>query len=281
MDRLYCDLNISNLASKQSVHLAIFPEPKSNFVDTEMEERMDIAQQVCSMAFALRKKAKIRVRQPLHQIAVVSERKDFYFKLASVEAIILEEINVKHLMGITQSSFVVKRKIKANFKTIGKKYGKQMKALADMISKWDTTTILGVEQNNGWKGEVLGENIELDIHDFEISTDEILGWMTATENGITVGLKTEISDELKQEGIAREIINRVQGLRKDSGLEVTDKINVTVDTNELVKSAIEANKRRICEEVLANEIVFGKLDPTKALDAELEEGVTFIGLVKS
>jgi len=176
---------------------------------------------------------------------------------------------------------IIVKKIKANFKTIGKKYGKQMKAISVLVASWKNEEISKIENQNGWKGTVENVEVELDLEDFEITTDDIPGWLVASEGRMTVALDVTLSDELKREGIAREIINRVQGLRKDSGLEVTDKINITVDTNDLIKSAIEANKEFICNEVLAKEIAFGKLDPSKALDAELEEGETFIVLSKS
>jgi isoleucyl-tRNA synthetase len=282
LDHLFNDLNkITKRHTVDSVHLMIIPASNPAEIDLDLEEKMDIAQKVSSMVLSLRKKEQIKVRQPLQRIMVPVLDKDFTRRIEDVKEIILSEVNIKAIELLEDTAGIIIKKIKPNFKTIGKKYGKQMKAITELAKNWTNTDIQKIEAAGGWKGEVLGDPIELDMEDFEISTDDIPGWLVASEGRMTVALDVTLTDELKSEGIAREIINRVQGLRKDSGLEVTDKINVTVDTNELVKSAIEANKEFICNEVLAKEIAFGKLDPNKALNAELEEGATFIVLVKS
>jgi isoleucyl-tRNA synthetase len=281
MDQLFTDLNsISKRHAVDSVHLALIPEPNPAEMDTDLEEKMDIAQKVSSMVLSLRKKEQIKVRQPLQRIMVPVLDKDFTRRIEAVKDIILSEVNIKQIELMTDSNIIVK-KIKANFKTIGKKYGKQMKAIAAMVAGWNNSDIAKIEAENGWKGTVEGTPVELEMEDFEISTDDIPGWLVASEGRMTVALDITLTDELKREGIAREIINRVQNLRKDSGLEVTDKINLTVDTNDLVKSAIEANKEYICNEVLAKEIAFGTLNPDHSLDAEMEEGKTLISLQKS
>ncbi len=282
LDHLFNDLNkITKRHSVDSVHLMLIPTSNPAEIDLDLEEKMDIAQKVSSMVLSLRKKEQIKVRQPLQRIMVPVLDKDFTRRIEDVKEIILSEVNIKAIELLEDTAGIIIKKIKPNFKTIGKKYGKQMKAITELAKNWTNADIQKIEAAGGWKGEVLGDQIELDMEDFEISTDDIPGWLVASEGRMTVALDVTLTDELKREGIAREIINRVQGLRKDSGLEVTDKINVTVDTNELVKSAIEANKEFICNEVLAKEIAFGKLDPSKALDAELEEGATFIVLSKS
>jgi isoleucyl-tRNA synthetase len=282
LDHLFNDLNkITKRHGVDSVHLMIIPTSNPAEIDLDLEEKMDIAQKVSSMVLSLRKKEQIKVRQPLQRIMVPVLDKDFTRRIEDVKEIILSEVNIKAIELLEDTAGIIIKKIKPNFKTIGKKYGKQMKAITELAKNWTNADIQKIEAAGGWKGEVLGDSIELDMEDFEISTDDIPGWLVASEGRMTVALDVTLTDELKREGIAREIINRVQGLRKDSGLEVTDKINVTVDTNDLVKSAIEANKDFICNEVLAKEIAFGKLDHNKALDAELEEGATFIALVKS
>jgi isoleucyl-tRNA synthetase len=281
MDQLFTDLNsVSKRHALDSVHLALIPGSNSSEIDTDLEEKMDIAQKVSSMVLSLRKKEQIKVRQPLQRIMLPVLDKDFTRRIEAVKDIILSEVNIKEIELMTDSNIIVK-KIKANFKTIGKKYGKQMKAIAAMVSGWKNADIAKIEAANGWKGMVEGVAVELEMEDFEITTDDIPGWLVASEGRMTVALDITLTDELKREGIAREIINRVQNLRKDSGLEVTDKIKVTVDTNDLVKSAIEANKEYICNEVLAKEIAFGKLNPDQSLDAEMEEGKTLISLQKS
>ena len=282
LDHLFNDLNkITKRHTVDSVHLIIIPASNPAEIDLDLEEKMDIAQKVSSMVLSLRKKEQIKVRQPLQRIMVPVLDKDFTRRIEDVKEIILSEVNIKDIELLEDTAGIIIKKIKPNFKTIGKKYGKQMKAITELAKNWTNADIQKIEAASGWKGEVLGDPIELDMEDFEISTDDIPGWLVTSEGRMTVALDVTLTDELIREGIAREIINRVQGLRKDSGLEVTDKINVTIDTNELVKSAIEANKEFICNEVLAKEIAFGKLDPNKALDAELEEGATFIVLSKS
>ena len=151
------------------------------------------------------------------------------------------------------------KSIKPNFKTIGPKYGKHMKAIASMVSQMSAEDIASVEQNNGWSGEIDGETISLDIADFEIKAQDIPGWLVSSEGNITVALDITISDGLKAEGIARELVNRVQNLRKDSGLEVTDRILLKVDTNDMIQSAISSNKEYVCNEVLADDVVFETL----------------------
>jgi isoleucyl-tRNA synthetase len=282
LDQLFNDLNkISNRHQVESVHLALIPNSNPSEIDLDLEEKMDIAQKVSSMVLSLRKKEQIKVRQPLQRIMVPVLDKDFTRRIEAVKDIILSEVNIKNIELLEDTNGIIVKKIKPNFKTIGKKYGKQMKAITSLVQGWSNSDISNVEAKNGWKGELEGTVVELDLEDFEITTDDIPGWLVASEGRMTVALDVTLTDELKQEGIAREIINRVQNLRKDSGLEVTDKIQLTIDTNDLVKSAIEANKEFICNEVLAKEIAFGKLDHNKALNAELEEGETFIGLVKS
>lgn len=281
LDQLFNDLNkISKRHNVESVHLALIPASNSSEIDLDLEEKMDIAQKVSSMVLSLRKKEQIKVRQPLQRIMVPVLDKDFTRRIEAVKDIILSEVNIKQIELLEDTHGIIVKKIKPNFKTIGKKYGKQMKAITALVQGWTNADITQVETNNGWKGNLEGTLVELELDDFEITTDDIPGWLVASEGRMTVALDVTLTDELKREGIAREIINRVQNLRKDSGLEVTDKIHLTIDTNELVKAAIEANKEFICNEVLAKEIAFGKLDPSKALNAELEEGETFIGLVK-
>ncbi|MBI3136361.1 MAG: isoleucine--tRNA ligase [Bacteroidetes bacterium] len=281
LDHLFTDLNkITKRHEADSVHLVLIPASNPAEIDLDLEEKMDIAQKVSSMVLSLRKKEQIKVRQPLQRIMVPVLDKDFTRRIEEVKDIILSEVNIKQIELLEDTNGIIVKKIKPNFKTIGKKYGKQMKAITELAKNWTNADIQKIEAQAGWKGDVEGTPVELEMEDFEITTDDIPGWLVTSEGRITVALDVTLTDDLKREGIAREIINRVQNLRKDSGLEVTDKIHVTVDTNDLIKSAIEANKEFICNEVLAKEIAFGKLDPSKALNAELEEGETFIALVK-
>src|SRR5690554_4363908 len=241
---------------------------------------MEIAQQVSSMALSLRKKEKIRVRQPLQKIMVPILDPSFKSRIEHVKDLILSEINVKELVLLEDTTGVLTKKIKPNFKTIGPKYGKQMKAIAGMVNSWGDSEISSIETNQGWSGDLNGETIELDINDFEIVTDDIPGWLVTSEGGITVAMDITISSELKQEGIARELVNRIQNFRKEAGFEVTDKILITIDTTEEISAAITENKAYIAAEVLAQDITLGKAEG-HVYDADIaEEGDAKIGLEK-
>jgi isoleucyl-tRNA synthetase len=282
MDQLFCDLNsVSNRHSAGSVHLADFPQVDSTLINADLEDQMDIAQRISSLVLALRKKEKIRVRQPLQKIMVPVLSQTFADNLRHVQDLILSEVNVKELELLEEGSGVLVKSIKPNFKTIGPKYGKQMKAIAVLVGQMTGDDIASIESSGTWNGTVDGESILLDLADFEITAQDIPGWLVASENGLTVALDITISDELKSEGIARELVNRVQNLRKDSGLEVTDKIRITVETTDVIRTAIAANAAYVKAEVLATEIVFTSTS-ADALITDLEtEGDTRLELVKA
>lgn len=282
MDQLFQDLNgATGLHSVESVHLANFPVANKAEIDLDLEEKMGIAQKVSSMVLSLRKSKQIKVRQPLQRIMVPVLDADFARRLADVKDIVLSETNIKEIDLLEDTDGILVKKIKPNFKTIGPKYGQQMKAISGMVSTWTNAEIVDVEKNEGWKGTVMDSPIELDLADFEITTDDIPGWLVASEGRMTVALDITLSDELKSEGIARELVSRIQNYRKDTGLEVMDRIHLTFDANEVVKTAIESNAAYICAEVLADGIEFNALDAAKHLVADLEEGDTVIGLVKA
>jgi len=281
-DQLFQDLNsVCGRHQAESVHLADFPKANESLIDLDLEEKMDIAQKVSSMVLSLRAQEKIKVRQPLQRIMVPVLNSDFARRLEDVKHMILSEVNIKEIELLEETEGVISKKIKPNFKTIGPKYGKQMKQIAGMVAQWSADDISNVEANDGWKGELDGQEIVLDIADFDISTDDIPGWLVASEGGITVALDITLSGELKSEGIARELVNRIQNFRKDSGLEVMDRINLTFDANPVVKTAIENNSDYIKAEVLALDISFGTLSNSQGTLADLEEGDTRIDLVKS
>ncbi|MEO9532525.1 MAG: isoleucine--tRNA ligase [Crocinitomicaceae bacterium] len=280
-DQLFMDLNaVCGRHKVESVHLADFPVANESQIDLDLEEKMEIAQTVSSLVLGLRAKEKIKVRQPLQRIMVPVLDKDFARRLEDVSDLILSEVNIKEIDLLEDTEGVISKKIKPNFKTIGPKYGKQMKQIAGMVGQWGAEEISAVEANAGWKGEIEGNAIELDLADFDIVTDDIPGWTVASERRITVALDVTISEELKSEGIARELINRIQNFRKDSGLEVMDKIKLTFDANEEVKKAIENNADYIKAEVLALDITFDSLSDSQGTVADLEEGDTRMDLVK-
>ncbi|MDC1266588.1 isoleucine--tRNA ligase, partial [Crocinitomicaceae bacterium] len=222
MDRLYLDLNQGSKKSTLfSVHLEDFPISDSKVVQSTLESQMELAQRCCSLVLGLRKKERIRVRQPLQKIMVPIMNQDTLNHLNHVRDLILSEVNVKELEIITEDNDILVKSIKPNFKTIGPKYGKHMKALASLISEWSSDDISSLEATGEWTGEVNGDVVVLDLNDFVIVTKDIPGWLVSSEDGLTVALDISISDELKSEGIAREVVNRVQNSRKEKGLDVT------------------------------------------------------------
>ncbi len=257
LDQLFSDLNaMSGRHSVNSVHLALFPKSDSSLIDLELEAQMEIAQNVSSLVLALRAKEKIRVRQPLQKIMVPVLNDQFSKNIDHVKALILSEVNVKELELLDASNNIFVKSIKPNFKTIGPKYGKQMKAIAALVAQMDQQGIAEVEQKQGWTGVIDGDEVVLDMNDFEIRAEDIPGWLVASENGLTVALDSTITEALRMEGVARELVNRIQNLRKDSGLEVTDRINLTLKSSEFIQLAAEANKQFICDEVLASDLIF-------------------------
>lgn len=282
MDQLFSDLNaVTGKHSVVSVHLADFPKATASIIDETLEAQMELAQKTTSLVLGLRKKENIRVRQPLQKIMIPVLNRTFASNLEHVKELILSEVNVKELELLEEGNGVLVKSIKPNFKTIGPKYGKQMKAIAEIVGTMSSDDISTVEANNGWKGMIDGLDIELDMQDFEIVAQDIPGWLVASENGLTVALDITISETLKSEGIARELVNRVQNLRKDSGLEVTDRIVLKIDTNELVQKAISMNKEYVCTEVLANDVEFTSLNGDALLTDLAEENDTKIGLEKA
>lgn len=282
MDQLFTDLNaITGKNNVESVHLADFPKVNNDLINVELEEQMNIAQRTCSLVLGLRKKENIRVRQPLQKIMVPVLDKTFAENITHVKDLILSELNVKELELLEEDNSVLVKSIKPNFKTIGPKYGKHMKAIAGMVAQFTPEDIASIESKGEWKGEINGEEINLDLGDFEIVAQDIPGWLVSSEGNLTVALDVTISEELKSEGIARELVNRVQNLRKDSGLEVTDRILLKVDTNELIQNAISANKEYICNEVLANDVVFEVLGNDALVTDLAEVDDAKINLVKN
>ena len=281
MDQLFQDLNaVSKNHSATSVHLADFPVADESVINKELEAQMDIAQRTSSLVLGLRKKERIRVRQPLQKIMVPALNEAFAANIMHVKDLILSEVNVKELELLAEDNDILVKSIKPNFKTIGPKYGKHMKAIAAMVNQMSGEDIAAVEVNNGWTGEINGENVELNITDFEIAAQDIPGWLVSTEGNLTVALDVTITDDLKSEGIARELVNRVQNLRKDSGLDVTDRIVLKVDTNEMIQNSIASNKEYVCNEVLANDVLFESLSDAALVTDLVEADDAKIDLIK-
>lgn len=275
-DKLYTDLSkISGKGNAVSVHLSDFPAANESYIDVDLEQRMEIAQQVSSMVLSLRKKEQIKVRQPLQKIMVPILDEKFKRQLQDVADLILSEVNVKEIEYLEDTAGVLVKSIKPNFKTLGPKYGKIMKQIAAVVTQFNQDDIQNFEKNNGVKLTVEGEEVVLDNNDVEIATQDIPGWLVVTENGLTVALDITLSQELKEEGIAREFINRIQNLRKDSGFEVTDKISLKIVKHDEINEAIIKNKNYICSETLTNKLdLVEVLEQNNGVLVELDENVS-------
>jgi len=253
MDRLYQDLNaVSGLDSAISVHLTNFPKAEGSVIDIDLEERMALAQTVSSLVHSLRKKDTIKVRQPLSKILVPVLNDKFKRQVESVEDLILSEVNIKEIEFIDDQSGVLVKKVKPNFRKLGQEYGPKVKEIAGKINQFTSEQINELENNDALTIEISDGSVGLTLEDVEINYQDIPGWSVATEGRVTVALDITLTDDLKKEGIARDLVNRVQNLRKDMGLEVQDKIKINIEKNtDLVNAALEANKEYICQETQA------------------------------
>lgn len=276
MDQLYSDLiAVSGKENTTSVHLSDFPVVDENAIDTDLEERMAIAQQVSSMVLSLRKKENIKVRQPLQKIMMPILDEKFKRQLTAVEDLILSETNVKELEYLEDTAGVLVKSIKPNFKTLGPKYGQLMKQIAGAVNQFGADDITEIEAKGSKALTIGGQDVSLELSDVEISTQDILGWLVITEGGITVALDITLSEELKEEGIAREFVNRIQNLRKDSGLEVTDKIHLKILSHQEINNAVNNNKDYICSETLAGQLdLVDELKQNEGISVEFDNDVT-------
>lgn len=256
MDRLYLDLaSVCDPNVKESVHLAQFPEANSAVIDTHLERKMQLAQNTCSLVLSIRQKEKLKVRQPLQKIMVPISAAVKAADLKAVSSLILSEVNVKELEILEDSSDILVKQIKPNFKTLGPKFGPKMKAVAAAIQSLTSKDINQIEQNGTIDLQIDGNKIALELSDVEISSQDIEGWLVASSGPLTVALDATLSPALKAEGIARELVNRIQNLRKDSGFEVTDKIVIKFLKDPFIDSALLDNLEYIKTETLATEIL--------------------------
>jgi len=256
-ERLFTDLNdVTGRHKVISVHLTDYPQADPSMIDAALEERMQLAQKVSSMVFALRKKVNIRVRQPLKKIMVPVLDDHFRHQLHDVEQLILSEVNVKELEYLEDTAGVLVKKIKPNFKSLGPRYGKMMKQIATTIKSFSQEDIQAIENEGKAMIDADGQQVEITLDDVEIMSEDIPGWLVASEGNITVALDITITEELRNEGIARELINRIQNLRKEKGFEVTDKIEVQVQKQEAITRALFNNNDYICSETLATNLCY-------------------------
>jgi len=271
MDRLYKDLtNTTTIEIFESVHLADFPVYDAAIVNKELESKMAKAQTISSLVLSIRQKEKIKVRQPLQKIMVPVLDKKQKEEIEAVADLIKSEVNVKEIQLLDDASGILVKQIKPNFKVLGPKYGKDMKLISNAVANLEQEDIQKIELNGEISLEIENKIINLQLHDVEISSQDIEGWLVATSGSITVALDVTINDELRKEGVARELVNRIQNLRKDSGFEVTDKIDVKILKDGFVENAAASNIDYIKAETLTAELNFEeKLE--KGIDVSFDE----------
>ena len=257
MDKLYLDLNaVSQKENFESIHLADFPLFEESYIDKSLERKMEDAQTISSLVLSLRAKEKIKVRQPLQKIMIPLENEEQKSSILAVANLIKHEVNIKEIELLEDASDILVKQIKPNFKTLGPKFGREMKSIANAIRNFSKEEISKIELEGKIPIELDGKMINLELSDVEISSKDIEGWLVANEGSITVALDVTISENLRREGVARELINRIQNARKDRGLEVTDKIKLTVLKFEDIEESINKNKEYIMSETLTEELVF-------------------------
>ena len=283
MDRLFTDLNsVTGRDKSQSIHLSDFPVSDTFLIDKDLEERMELAQKISSMVLSIRKKENIRVRQPLQKIQIPVLDDSYKAKIEAVKDLILSEVNVKSLDLVDESQTQIVKNLKLNFKTLGKKCGKHMKSVQTFATENGPAIISGIEKTGKFEMKFEGESIVLEAEDVEIIPVDIPGWKVANSGQLTVALDVTISEVLREEGLARELVNRIQNLRKDSNLDVTDRIDVKIQRNSAINSAINNNLDYICAEILASSLeLVDNVEATKCSEIELDEEIkTMIAITK-
>ena len=271
MENLYRDLNaVSGLDKSESVHLTDFPVVDEACINTDLETQMALAQTISSLTHSIRKKEKIKVRQPLSKIMIPVLDEVTRHHVEAVADLIMSEVNVKTVEFLDDASGVLVKKVKPNFRSLGQKFGPKMKLISTAINQWGQEDIAAIEKAGQYDLAIDGETIQLTIDDVEISSEDIPGWSVASEGKTTVALDITISEDLRLEGIARDLVNRIQNLRKDQGLDVQDKIDVLVLTNEtIINEALSTNKTYICEETQALSLEFvDKLDGADTVEID-------------
>ena len=283
-DQLYRDLNkVSNHESFESVHLSDFPVFDESKIDLKLQERMELAQKISSMVLALRKKVNIKVRQPLNRILIPLADKSVIENIELVKSLILAEVNVKNIEFISDTSGIVIKKVKPNFKILGQKLGGMMKQAAALISNLQAADISELESVGTLHLKLDAENgFDLMLEEVEVISEDIPGWLAISEGKLTVALDIQITDALREEGIARELINKIQNIRKDNKFEVTDKIQMKIQSHPLINAAISNNLRYICSETLAESLeMVNAMEAGEGVLVEIDEEInTLININK-
>jgi isoleucyl-tRNA synthetase len=283
MDRLFTDLNnITERHYEDSVHLVLFPECDESLIDKNLEERMEIAQKVSSMILGLRRKVSIKVRQPLARIMVPVPDKYFRDKFEAVRDLILAEVNVKEVEYIDDTASVLVKKIKPNFKNLGPRYGKLMKEISNAISSLTPQEIVTFDTNGNFTVTVNGQPVTLTTSDVEIISEDIPGWQVANDGKLTVALDITVTHDLRYEGIAREFVNRIQNIRKETGLDVTDKITVIIEDQEFVHEAVKRHASYIGSQTLATTVTLEKnITGANMREVEIDEVKVKIAITRN
>lgn len=280
MDRLYKDLtNGVSKSGKESVHLSDFPVANPLYIDRALEHKMEKAQTISSLVLSLRQKERIKVRQPLQKIMIPVLDDASRDEILAVSDLIKSEVNVKEIELIDEGSGILVKQIKPDFKKLGPRFGKDMKAVAQVITSFQQEEISLLEKEGEISILVNEKNTKLTLDDVEISSQDIEGWLVANSGGTTVALDVTISPELKKEGIARELVNRIQNMRKDSGFEVTDRIEVTIQTNELLEDAVKGNLEYIKQETLTEVLQF-KEQVENGTEIAFDDIITMLSIKK-
>ncbi len=280
-ERIFRDLNAVSGRHTDSVHLAQFPTADPSLADKELEEMMSLAQRVSSMVLALRRKVNIKVRQPLGKILIPVLDPATARHIEAARPLIMNEVNVKQIELISETAGLITKRIKPNFKTLGPKYGKYMKQIAALAASFTQEQIAAIESAPETVLDLGGEQIAVTPADFEITSEDMPGWLVTSEGKLTVALDITVTDELRREGVARELINRIQNIRKDSGFEVTDRIRVEIEAKEAVVEAVAAYADYIGQQTLAREVRTATVPAGKfVVDAEIDEEPLKIAVTK-
>jgi isoleucyl-tRNA synthetase len=282
MDRLYKDLNeVSGKSQAESVHLADFPQANESLIDPELEVRTQLAQTATSMILSLRKAAGIKVRQPLKKVIIPVLNESMRTRLESVSELLMQEVNVKEieLLSAEKAAELLVKKLNPNFKIHGPKFGSEMTAISQATARLSNQEISRLESEGKINLNLGDRTVELETEDFEINIQDIPGWTVATNGSVTVALDLTLSDELISEGMARELVNRIQNLRKDKGFELTDRIELRVKNDKELVVAINENKDYICSETLTDKILIVEA-PVGGTEIEINDLITEISISK-
>jgi isoleucyl-tRNA synthetase len=267
-DLLFRTLNaVTGRHKQESVHHIFFPTANEEVIDESLEQRMELARDISSLVLSLRKKINIKVRQPLQKVLIPVFSLEMKSQVQKVEDLIKSEVNVKEIEYLESGNGFIKKKVKPNFVALGKKLGAKMKAVTGALAKFSQEDIAALEKEGSYSLIIDGEPLALHFHEVEISSDDVPGWMVANKGPVTVALDVTISPELISEGNARELVNRIQKIRKDNGYELTDRITVQVTENDELKNSIARFNSYICAEILADEL---ELVPALAIGTEIE-----------